>query len=116
MKEMRGVMHVKRGWTSQVRSLFIFVEIKGERERKRERERERERKRLVMLSISWDASLEGKKTLDENGSSLSSRNAAEVSETEVETAPRADGNRDKVLVPPAGVSNSSFRPGLNVSE
>lgn len=112
MKEMRGVMHVKRGWTSQVRSLFIFVEIKGERERKREREK----KRLVMLSISWDASLEGKKTLDENGSSLSSRNAAEVSETEVETAPRADGNRDKVLVPPAGVSNSSFRPGLNVSE
>lgn len=109
---MRGVMHVKRGWTSQVRSLFIFVEIKGERERKREREK----KRLVMLSISWDASLEGKKTLDENGSSLSSRNAAEVSETEVETAPRADGNRDKVLVPPAGVSNSSFRPGLNVSE
>ncbi|XP_016768139.2 uncharacterized protein LOC725964 isoform X4 [Apis mellifera] len=66
-------------------------------------------------SYVWDASLEGKKTLDENGSSLSSRNAAEVSETEVETAPRADGNRDKVLVPPAGVSNSSFRPGLNVT-
>lgn len=86
------------------------------RSRGRGREREREKKRLVMLSISWDASLEGKKTLDENGSSLSSRNAAEVSETEVETAPRADGNRDKVLVPPAGVSNSSFRPGLNVSE
>lgn len=69
-----------------------------------------------MLSISWDASFEGKKALDEDGSSLSSRNAAEVPETEAETAPRADGNRDKVLVPPEDASNSSLRQGLNVSE
>ncbi|KZC05386.1 Matrilin-2 [Dufourea novaeangliae] len=69
-----------------------------------------------MLSISWDASLEGKKTLDENGGSLSSRNAAEVPETEAETAPRADGNRDKVLIPPEDAStNSSLRSGLNVT-
>ncbi|XP_043521930.1 uncharacterized protein LOC122534914 isoform X1 [Frieseomelitta varia] len=66
-------------------------------------------------SYVWDASLEGKKALDEDGSSLSSRNAAEVPETEAETAPRADGNRDKVLVPPEGASNSSLRPGLNVT-
>lgn len=77
---------------------------------------ERKKKRLVVLSISWDASLEGKKALDENERSPPSRNAAEVSETEAETAPRADGNRDKVLVPPEGVSNSSLRSGLNVSK
>ncbi|XP_043584960.1 uncharacterized protein LOC122568823 isoform X2 [Bombus pyrosoma] len=66
-------------------------------------------------SYVWDASLEGKKALDEDGSSLSSRNAAEVPETEAETAPRADGNRDKVLVPPEDASNSSLRQGLNVT-
>ncbi|XP_017760225.1 PREDICTED: uncharacterized protein LOC108550842 isoform X1 [Eufriesea mexicana] len=66
-------------------------------------------------SYVWDASLEGKKALDEDGSSLSSRNAAEVPETEAETVPRADGNRDKVLVPPEGASNSSLRPGLNAT-
>ncbi|XP_076664620.1 uncharacterized protein LOC143366975 isoform X2 [Andrena cerasifolii] len=66
-------------------------------------------------SYVWDASLEGKKALDENERSPSSRNAAEVSETEAETAPRADGNRDKVLVPPEAVSNSSLRSGLNVT-
>nr|XP_033202569.1 uncharacterized protein LOC117163931 isoform X3 [Bombus vancouverensis nearcticus] len=64
-------------------------------------------------SYVWDASLEGKKALDEDGSSLSSRNAAKVPETEAETAPRADGNRDKVLVPPEDASNSSLRQGLN---
>ncbi|CAD1471700.1 unnamed protein product, partial [Heterotrigona itama] len=68
-----------------------------------------------MLSISWDASLENKKALDEDGRSLSSRNAAKVLDTEAETAPRADGNRDKVLVPPEGASNSSLRPGLNAT-
>ncbi|XP_033202569.2 uncharacterized protein LOC117163931 isoform X3 [Bombus vancouverensis nearcticus] len=66
-------------------------------------------------SYVWDASLEGKKALDEDGSSLSSRNAAKVPETEAETAPRADGNRDKVLVPPEDASNSSLRQGLNVT-
>ncbi|XP_048262872.1 uncharacterized protein LOC100647880 isoform X4 [Bombus terrestris] len=66
-------------------------------------------------SYVWDASLEGKKALDEDRSSLSSRNAAEVPETEAETAPRADGNRDKVLVPPEDASNSSLRQGLNVT-
>lgn len=75
-----------------------------------------EKKSLAMLSISWDASLEDKKALNENESSLSSGSAAEVSETEAETTPRADGNRDKVLVLPEGVSNSSLRSGLNVSE
>ncbi|XP_076249088.1 uncharacterized protein LOC143188625 isoform X2 [Calliopsis andreniformis] len=66
-------------------------------------------------SYIWDASLEDKKALDENESSLSSRNAAEVSETEAETVPLADGNRDKVLVPPEGVSSSPHRSGLNVT-
>ncbi|XP_071861089.1 uncharacterized protein isoform X3 [Bombus fervidus] len=66
-------------------------------------------------SYVWDASLEGKKVLDEDRSSLSSRNAAEVPETEAETAPRADGNRDKVLVPPEDASNSSLRQRLNVT-
>ncbi|CAL7944768.1 unnamed protein product [Xylocopa violacea] len=66
-------------------------------------------------SYVWDASLEGKKALDEEGASASSRNAAEVPETEAERAPQADGNRDKVLVPPGGSSNSSVRPGLNVT-
>ncbi|XP_076181399.1 uncharacterized protein LOC143153765 [Ptiloglossa arizonensis] len=66
-------------------------------------------------SYAWDASREGKKALDENGSSLSARNAAEVPGTEAETEPRADGNRDKVLVPPEGASsNSSLRSALNV--
>lgn len=76
----------------------------------------REKKPLAMLSISWDASLEGKKSLNEDGGSLSLRNAAEVPGTEAETVPRADGNRDKVLVPPEGASNSFLRPGLNVSK
>ncbi|XP_031838219.1 uncharacterized protein LOC116429422 isoform X2 [Nomia melanderi] len=67
-------------------------------------------------SYAWDASLGGKKTLDENVGSFSSRNAAEVPETEAETAPRADENRDKVLVPPEDTStNSSLRSGLNVT-
>lgn len=66
-------------------------------------------------SYVWDASLEDKKALNENESSLSSGSAAEVSETEAETTPRADGNRDKVLVLPEGVSNSSLRSGLNVT-
>ncbi|XP_078049009.1 uncharacterized protein LOC144476208 isoform X5 [Augochlora pura] len=67
-------------------------------------------------SYVWDASLEGRKTLDENGGSFSSRDAAEVPETEAETVPRADGNRDEVLVPPEDPStNSSLRSGLNVT-
>ncbi|XP_076276934.1 uncharacterized protein LOC143207390 isoform X2 [Lasioglossum baleicum] len=67
-------------------------------------------------SYVWDASLEGKKTLDENGDSFSSRDVAEVLETEAETVPRADGNRDDVLVPPEDASNnSSLRSGLNVT-
>nr|XP_034176712.1 uncharacterized protein LOC117602597 isoform X1 [Osmia lignaria] len=66
-------------------------------------------------SYVWDASLEGKKALDESGSSLSSRNAAEVPETEAETSPRADGNRDKALLPPEGASNSSLWSALNVT-
>ncbi|CAK9810437.1 MATN2 [Anthophora quadrimaculata] len=69
----------------------------------------------VDQSYVWDASLEGKKALDEDGSSLSSRNVAEVPETEAETTPGADGNRGKVFVPPEGASNSSLRPGLNVT-
>ncbi|XP_076386443.1 uncharacterized protein LOC100882272 isoform X2 [Megachile rotundata] len=66
-------------------------------------------------SYVWDASLEGKKALDESGSSLSSQNAAEVPETEAETSPRANGNRDKALVPPEGASNSSLWSALNVT-
>ncbi|XP_076641061.1 uncharacterized protein LOC143352447 isoform X2 [Halictus rubicundus] len=67
-------------------------------------------------SYTWDASLEGKKTLDENGGSFPSRDVAEVLETEAETVPRADGNRDEVLVPPEDASNnSSLRSGLNVT-
>ncbi|XP_076623027.1 uncharacterized protein LOC143342733 isoform X1 [Colletes latitarsis] len=64
-------------------------------------------------SYAWDLSREG--VLDENGRSLSSRNAAEVPETEAETVLRADGNRDKVLVSPEGASsNSSIRSALNI--
>ncbi|CAK9805335.1 MATN2 [Anthophora plagiata] len=69
----------------------------------------------VDQSYVWDASLEGKKVLDEDESSLSSRNVAEVPETEAEATPGADGNRGKVFVPPEGASNSSLRPGLNVT-
>ncbi|XP_053976944.1 uncharacterized protein LOC128875412 isoform X1 [Hylaeus volcanicus] len=65
-------------------------------------------------SYTWDASRESKKVLDENGSSLSSRNAAEVPETEAETTPRADGKRNKVLVPTEDAStNSSLRSPVN---
>lgn len=89
---------------------------KKRKEGGKKRKEKRKKKTVAVLSISWDASLEGKKALDESGSSLSSRNAAEVPETEAETSPRADGNRDKALLPPEGASNSSLWSALNVSE
>ncbi|XP_017877093.1 uncharacterized protein LOC108623229 isoform X2 [Ceratina calcarata] len=61
---------------------------------------------------SWDASLEGRKAPDEDGGSFASRNA-EVPKTNTETAPRADGNKDRVLVPPGG--DTPARDSFNVT-